>query len=164
MGAAAALGAMATFAAVGQPPVALDDKQAPAARPRQPGGLLGDQLGRYLTIEGVKAEGVKLESGTLQVDTVDGKKLANPILLVVRGAYIADHNLQPARLDFPSDRRCILKGFESGEMIGVPPAVRTAAQEQGWTEIPMSPVDWQWRPHFVALVVVEPKELELRKQ
>jgi hypothetical protein len=31
-------------------------------------------------------------------------------------------------------------------------------------EVPMSPVGWQWRPHFVALIIVEPRELELRRQ
>jgi hypothetical protein len=25
----------------------------------------------------------------------------------------------------------------------------------------MSPVAWEWRPHFVALIVVEPKGVEL---
>ena len=47
-------------------------------------------------------------------------------------------------------------------MIGVPPAVPAAAKEQGWQEVPMSPVPWHWRPYFVALVIVEPKGLELR--
>lgn len=160
-----ALGAMAISTAVGQPPAVLGGaKVVRAAFPRQPGGLLRDQLGDYLTIEGVKAEGGKLETGTLLVDAVDGKKLAKPILLVVRGASIANHNLQPARLDLPAKQRCVFKGYESGEMIGVPPAVGTAAKEQGWKEVPMSAVEWQWRSHFVALIVMEPGELELRTQ
>jgi hypothetical protein len=49
-------------------------------------------------------------------------------------------------------------------MIGVPPAVSAAAEEQGWKEVPISQATWRWRPYFVALVVVEPKSLELRKQ
>jgi len=36
-------------------------------RPQQPGGILGHELGTYLTIEGVKAEGVKIETNTLLV-------------------------------------------------------------------------------------------------
>jgi hypothetical protein len=67
-------------------------------------------------------------------------------------------------INLPTKQRCILKGFESGEMIGVPPAVRLAAKEQEWQELPMSPVQWQWRPYFIALVVVEPKGLELRRR
>lgn len=150
--------------ALGQLPVAPGGTNAEAVKPRQPSGLLADQLGMYLTIEGVRLEGAKIETGTLLVDTVDGKKLDKPISLVIRGASVVNHNLQLAGLNLPAKQRCILKGFESGEMIGVPPAVPAAAKEQGWQEVPMSPVQWQWRPYFVALVVVEPKGLELRRQ
>jgi len=55
-----------------------------------------------------------------------------------------------------------LKGYEMGEMIGLAPAVEAVAKEQGWDNIPMSQVPWQWRPYFVALVVVEPRELEMK--
>lgn len=147
--------------ALGQLPTARSGANTETVKPRQPGGLLGNQLGTYLTIEGIMSEGVKIETGTLLVDTVDGKKLDNPLSLVIRGASIVNHNLQAADLDLPAQQRCIFKGFESGEMIGVPPAVPAAAKEQGWQEVPMSPVQWQWRPYFVALVVVEPKSLEL---
>ena len=148
----------------GQLPVVPGDVKTDAVRPLQPGGLLRDQLGTYLTIEGVKAEGGKIETGTLLVDAVNGKNLEQPISVVIRGAYVDNHNLQPAGLDLPAQQRCGFKGFESGEMIGVPPAVRAAAAEQGWKEVPMSPAPWQWRPYFVALIVVEPEGLELRKR
>ena len=154
-----ALVAMTVPLTLGHGPVVGD-----TAKPRQPGGLLDDQLGMYLTIEGVRSEGGKVETGTLLVDTVDDKKLDKPIPLVIRGALVVDGNLQRASLSLPAKGRCKLKGFESGEMIGVSPAVSAAAQEQGWKEVPMSPVQWQWRPYFVALVVVEPKSLELRRQ
>ena len=159
-----ALVAMTIPVAFGQRPVASDDRNTVTVRPRQPGGLLGDQLGTYLTIEGVKSEGVKDESGTLVVDTVNGTKLDKPISLVIRGAVVVDHNLQPARLELPAKKRCILRGFESGEMIGVPPAVAVAAKERGWPVVPMSPKHWQWRSYFVALLVVEPNGLELRRR
>lgn len=146
--------------AFGQSPVAPNTERV---APLQPGGILGEQLGVYRTIEGSLSEGIKVETGTLLVDTVDGKKLDKPIPLVIRSAVIVNHNLQPAMLSLPPKQRCILKGFESGEMIGVPPAVSIAAKEQGWKDLPMSPVHWQWRPHFVALVVVEPKGLEIRE-
>ena len=157
----AVLCAMAIPAAVGQAPTLKGGAQsaAPPARPRQPGGLLSDELGTYHTIEGVKAEGPKLD--TLAVDTVDGKKLAKPILLRVEGAYIADYNLRPVRLDLPAKQRCVFKGFETGGMGGAPPAVYEAAKEQGWKDLPMNQTGWGWTPYFVVLVVVEPRELEL---
>jgi hypothetical protein len=49
-------------------------------------------------------------------------------------------------------------------MVGVSPAVAAAAKDHEWQEVPMSPVQWQWRPYFVALVVVEPKGLELHRR
>jgi hypothetical protein len=48
-------------------------------------------------------------------------------------------------------------------MIGTPPAVFAAAKEQG-REVDGSQAVWQWSPYFVALIVVEPKGLELRKK
>lgn len=157
-----ALVALTVPIAVGQLPVAPGGAISATVTARQPGGLLRDQLGTYLTIEGVKLEGGKVESSTLLVDTVDGNELDKPISLVIRGAAVLNHNLQPAGLALSTQQRCIFKGFESGEMVGIPPAVAAAAKEQGWQEVPMSPVQWLWRPYFVALVVVKPKGLELR--
>ena len=157
-----AFGALTIFPTFGQLPVTPINANNDPVKPRQPGGFLSDQLGTYLTIEGVKTEGGKIETGTFLVDTVNGKKLDKPISLLIRGASVVNQNLQRAGLDLPEKRRCVLKGFESGEMIGVPPAVPAAAKEQGWQEVPMSPVPWHWRPYFVALVIVEPKGLELR--
>ncbi len=148
--------------AVGQSPATAENENTQSLTPRQPVGLLSDELGSYLTIEGVLSEGVKIETGTFLVDTVNGKKLEKPISLVVRGARLVNHNLQPAILDLPAKQRCTLKGFESGEMIGVPPAIAVAATEQGWRDVPMSPVPWRWRSHFVVLVIAEPKGLQFR--
>jgi hypothetical protein len=141
-----------------QAPVAPRDGAVKAAGPRQPGGLLRDRLGEYLTIEGVLAAGGKIETGTLLVDTVDGKKLAKPVPLVIR-------NLKhlPTRARGEAKQRFVLKGYESGEMIGVAPAVWAAAKEQGWKDVNPSPAPWQWRPYFVALVAVEPEGLELAR-
>jgi hypothetical protein len=149
--------------ASGQLPVATGGITAQPTRPREPGGKLGDQIGVYRTIEGVRSVGGKVETGTLLVDTVDGRKLDKPIPLVVRGGVIVNQNIQESVLRFPEDQRFVFKGFETGEMIGVPPAVEIAAQEQGWTEIPVSAAGWSWRPYFVALVAVEPKGFELRR-
>ena len=52
-------------------------------QPRQPGGYLSDSLGTYLTIEGVLYDGNgKVESNSLVVDTVDGKRLEEPALIL----------------------------------------------------------------------------------
>lgn len=144
-------------------PIAYGQVTNAEVRPRQPGGLLGNQLGEYRTIEGIGSAGIKVETGTLMVDTVDGKKLEQPIALVIRRAVAVDHNLQYSVFKIPPNQRCILKGFESGEMIGVPPAVSVAAKELGWKQVPMSPTQWRWRPYFVALAVVEPKDLQLNQ-
>lgn len=132
-------------------------------RPRQPVGYFGS-LGRYLTIEGAKAEGVKVPSNSLLVDTVNGTKLEKPITLVVHFNYVEEHNLERASFNLTSNQRYVFKGYESGHMVGVAPAVRAAAKERGWNKVPMSPVNWEWRPHFVALVVVEPKGVKLGEQ
>src|SRR2546425_5049390 len=108
--ASAVLFALAIPLAVGKAPPPPGGGKVEAAGPRQPGGVLGDQLGEYLTVEGVRAEGGKVGTRTLLVDTVGGKKLAKPVPVWV-------HNL-----DLPAKQRCVLKGYESGEMIGTPPA------------------------------------------
>jgi hypothetical protein len=124
------------------------------ARPRQPGGQLRAPLGEYRTIEGVLAVGGKVETGTLLVDTVEGRKLDQPVRVLV-------HNLRNL---LPPNQRCVLKGYETGAMIGVPPAALAAAEEQGRTDVYPSPVEFQWRPYFVALIVIEPEGLELPRE
>ncbi|VTR94509.1 sigma-70 family rna polymerase sigma factor : RNA polymerase sigma factor, sigma-70 family OS=Singulisphaera acidiphila (strain ATCC BAA-1392 / DSM 18658 / VKM B-2454 / MOB10) GN=Sinac_0185 PE=4 SV=1: Sigma70_r2: Sigma70_r4_2 [Gemmata massiliana] len=131
-------------------PVPPNDTSA-ARRPRQPGGVFRDWLGEYLTIEGTLYEGGKVEAGTLLVDTVNGKKLDKPVSIVTRSP-----NFPEKILDLPSKKRCVLKGYEMGEMIGTPPAVITAAKEQG-RDVGESQAVWQWRPYFVVLIVDEPK-------
>ena len=74
----------------GQFPAAQGGPSTKSVIPRQPGGLLSDQLGVYRTIEGFLSEGGKVQTGTLLVDTVDGKKLDKPIPLVIRGAVVVD--------------------------------------------------------------------------
>lgn len=144
--------------AVGQPPGGRVQAKVAAPRPRQPGGILRDELGVYLTIEGVRADAGKSETGTLLVDTVDGNKLEKPIAVLIR---ISGYPIN--RLDLPARKRCVLKGYESGEMIGIAPAIYAAAAEQGRTETDVSSKDFMWRPYFVALVVAEPKGLEIPK-
>lgn len=162
--AGAALCATAISIAVGQPPVAPGGAKVEAVGPRQPGGYFGD-LGKYLTIEGGRAEGGKVETGTLLVDTVEGKKLDKPITVLIKSLNYRDRTIWFTD-QLPAKQRCVFKGYESGEMVGRSAAERAAAKEQGWTDWNevQSSTPWQWRPYFVALVVVEPKGLELRKR
>ena len=122
------------------------------AAPPMPPAKLGTYLGEYLTVEGVRAEVGKVGKQTLIVDKVGGKKLDTPIPMWV-------HNLE-----LPADKRCVLKGYELGEMIGTPPAVIAAAKEQGRTDVGESQAAWHWRPYFVVLIAVEPKGLEVREK
>ena len=151
----AALWVMVISYAFAQPPVVPGDAPLKPVGPRQPGGLLGDALGTYRTIEGVLYDGrqEKVEGNTLLVDTVDGKNLKKPIQVLI-------HNVRPV----PAKTRCVFKGYETGAMIGYPDAIYAAAAEQGRTEKRMSPKSYSWRPYFVVLIAVEPKGLELREE
>ena len=76
-------------------------------RPTSPTGYLGP-LGTYRTIEGVLYDGGgKVESNTLVVHVVDGQVLEPPMLILVKNARL------------PPKVRCVLKGYELGEMIGL---------------------------------------------
>ncbi len=113
-----------------------------------PAGKLGFALGTYLRIEGSRVEGPKTGGRTLRVDTVNGKKLDASV-------EIGIDNVD----SLPAGTRCILRGYETGQMIGTPPAVEQAAKEQG-KEISRPQAMWQFFRYFVILSVVEPKELK----
>ena len=113
-----------------------------------PSGRLGHPVGTYLTIEGVRAEKGKVGVNTLVVDTVNGKKLDTPI-----GVWIEN----VAAL--PKDTRCTLRGYESGKMIGTPPAEFEAAREAG-KDITMPQAEWQFFRYFIVTSIIEPKDLK----
>ncbi|MDZ4818842.1 MAG: hypothetical protein SGJ20_07700 [Planctomycetota bacterium] len=117
--------------------------------PQQPGGYFGEILGTLQTIEGVMDERhVRIvPSNSLLVDTVNGKKLTRPIPIEVRNAKL------------PAKARCVLKGYELGEMNGQAPAVDEL--EFGKGAQPLRQLVWHWRPYFVTLAVVEPADLKL---
>jgi hypothetical protein len=124
-------------------------------RPQVPGGLLSDLIGTYQTIEGLRYEGnSKVESNTLTVDTLNGKKLDKPIQILI-------HNVQ-----LPAKQRCVLKGYELGQMIGRPPAEYDAAPERGQDPDELARRDqtvWRWRPYFVVLIAAKPEGLEVKQ-
>jgi hypothetical protein len=111
-----------------------------------PDGGLGHPLGTYLTIEGVRAEQL-MWGFPMRVDTVNGKKLEKQIEVWV------------SNVDLPKDARCILRGYETGSMIGTPPAVIEAAKEDG-KDVTLPQVGWQFHRVFIVLSVVEPKDLK----
>ena len=123
--------------------------------PREPSGRLG-ALGAYRTIEGVLYEGGgKVESNTLIVDIVDGKRLDKPFYIVVKNTRI------------PAKVRCVLKGYELGEMIGRPPAEYALTRELGGDPHELADRDatvWRWRPYFIPLMATQPKGLEVSTQ
>ncbi len=116
-----------------------------------PIGSLGLPVGSYLTIDGVRLDGIKTGVITLRVDTVNGTKLPEPVVIWVE-------NIDA----LPKDVRCVLKGYETLQMIGSPPAYFAAAKEAG-REATAPQAGWQIHLHFVATSVVSPSSLKLEK-
>lgn len=151
----AAIAILCTFVVHVPSPVYAQSNAADASatiplQPRQPGGYLSNNLGTYLIIEGLLYEGNgKVESNSLVVDTVNGKRLEQPALILIKNVRL------------PGKERCVLKGYELGAMIGSPPALREAAEEQGEKYKEQSAAAWRWRPFFVVLLATKPKGLAI---
>jgi hypothetical protein len=116
-----------------------------------PIGSLGAPVGSYLTIEGLRFDGMKTGFQTLLVDTVNGDKLNKPVAIGVE-------NIDA----LPKDVRCVLKGYETFQMVGPPPAYFAAAKEAG-REVTRPQAGWQVRLFFMATSVVAPKGLTVEK-
>jgi hypothetical protein len=114
-----------------------------------PTGSLGQLLGRYLTIEGLRVEEGRVGVNTLLVDTVNGQKLPEPVPIWIEN------------VDLPEAERCVVKGYENCHMIGLPPAVVEAARESG-KRVRLPQAGWQMKMFFVATSVVSPNELRIR--
>jgi len=127
------------------PPARLQNGQVPL-------GSLGYPLGDYLTVEGTREPGRGKGFARLLVDTINGKKLKEPIAI---GLGNLIHEL-------PENTRIIIKGYETGEMGGGPvPAVIAWAKEKG-EELASPQKPWQWFATFIVLSAVEPK-LEIKE-
>lgn len=122
-------------------------------RPTQPSGYLGS-LGQYHVIEGTLHTGNdKVPSNSLDVDTVDGRRLKKPITIHVKNVQL------------PTKVRCVLKGYESGTMIGRPPAEYTLTKELGGDPNELAMRDataWRWEPYFVPLIASQPRGLKVQ--
>ena len=117
-----------------------------------PMGNLRFPVGSYLTIEGVRQDGFKTGVRTLRVDTVNGIKLSEPVVIGV-------DNID----SLPESTRCILKGYETLTMAGSPPAYSDAAKEAGQKEPGLPQAGWQIYFYFVTTSVVSPSELKVEK-
>jgi hypothetical protein len=112
-------------------------------------GSFGSPLGKYLTVGGTIAHPGRWPE--LLVDTVDGRKLAAPVLIPLGGADFRSGRIRSYFEALPEGQRCVLRGFESGQMAGRPKAVE---QAEGW---PRGASGWYFRKHFEVTSVVEPK-------
>ena len=121
-----------------------------------PPGKLGFPLGTYLTVEGEAAKaGFKVNpTCTLIVDTVNGKRLNQPAAIVVENLNIEN--------PLPQQGRVVIKGYESGSMIGTPPGAIAAAREAG-KDIALPQAGWQFYRFFVLTSWVQPKRTEGQK-
>jgi hypothetical protein len=110
-----------------------------------PMGKLGFNVGKYLTIEGVRENGARAGVQTLRVETVNGEKLKEAAMI-----WIENIN------ELPDKARCVLRGYESARMIGIP---REVLEKE---KLPAPQAGWQLQRYFVVTSVVEPKTLELK--
>jgi hypothetical protein len=117
-----------------------------------PIGSLGFSVGRYLTVEGVRVDGIKTGVQTLHVDTVNGVKLSEPVAIWVDNIDL-----------LPENKRCVLKGYETLRMVGSPPAYFYAAKEAGQTAPGRPQAGWQISLYFVATSVISPSDLKVEK-
>ncbi len=106
-----------------------------------PIGSLGHPLGSSLTVEGI-VERTLVPS--LRVDRINGKRLPESVQIPIDGSGL------------PADRRCVLKGYETAQMIGLAPAAVAAAKDSG-TPVPAVQAAWSLQLKFVVLSIVEPE-------
>jgi hypothetical protein len=110
-----------------------------------PMGNLGYPVGTCVQIEGVRLEHSKVGTRTLAVDTICGEKLSKPVAVWI-------DNVKGQGL--PASERCVLRGYESARMIGIPGEVAKAEN------LPVPQAMWQLQRYFIVTSVVEPKELK----
>jgi hypothetical protein len=110
-----------------------------------PLGRLGYPVGTYVQIEGFREEHGKVGAHTMAVDTVSGEKLSEPISIWIE-------NLKGGGL--PLGKRCVLRGYESARMIGLPEEVVKAEN------LAPHQAAWQMQRYFIVTSVVEPTGLE----
>ncbi len=112
-----------------------------------PRGRLGRPLGTYLTIEGYRdSRGMKRSASSMLVDTVNGVKLGEPIGIHVENVK-----------ELPESERCILRGYETGRMIGLPMDVARAEN------LGAHQAEWQFYRYFLVTSVERPTSLKVEE-
>jgi hypothetical protein len=111
-----------------------------------PMGRLGYMVGTYVEIEGVQQLGTLLGNRTLRVDTIDGEKIEKSILLTIDNI---------GREGLPPGKRCVLRGYETVRMVGLPEAVVTAEK------LDQPSFYFQMHRYFIIRTVVAPAELNI---
>jgi hypothetical protein len=107
-------------------------------------GRLGHSLGTYLTIEGIRRTDRKKGSDrSLLVDRINGQDVSPRISIRIENVRA-----------LPEGVRCILNGYESGRMIGLP------RQVVGAENLPVPQAQWQFYRYFIVTSVVAPPELK----
>ena len=107
-----------------------------------PSGLLGHPVGTYLTIEGVAGQtkgGIRV-----LVEAVNGQSLSSEIYIQVNSIYVTQKT------------RCKIKGYETGGMVGEPPALKQLAPNRN---IRFQQSQWQFWRYFVPMSIEYPEEL-----
>jgi hypothetical protein len=137
-------------AAPGHPP--REDTPVTIRTGMVPSGELGIPLGQLILLEGVRAEGPKYGSHTLNVEKIDGRKLASPMLASIDN------------VELPKAGRCAIRVYETMGMVGRAPAYRQLAKLKNEPPAPEPQAGWQVRCFFVALDVVEPASLKVNRR
>jgi hypothetical protein len=119
-----------------------------------PFGTLGFPVGSYLTIEGVKEKQQKLPNQHWLVDTVNGRKLNKPVSIDVERVSMIDWTNNVDTRSLPDDQRFIFKGYETLEMMGIPPGIEAAANESGQGVPAIQQGAWRLDYFFVVTSVV----------
>jgi hypothetical protein len=112
--------------------------------------MLGFPVGTYLTVEGIRPETMRIKEAslnTIEVDTVNGRKLEKPVQIAIRNLW--SHTL-------PQGERVVLRGYESGRMVGIPDEVLKIEN------VPGPQPSWSFDRYFVLTSCVQPRELPWR--
>ena len=103
-------------------------------------GRFGLPLGRYLTLEGrqIGTDKVprRMGAGNFLVEKVNGKATSQPCTVWVS-----------RMTTLPAGTRCVLTGYETGEMVGIPPEVESHVRG------PMMQAVWHFSVRLVVLKV-----------
>ena len=115
-------------------------------------GVLGHSLGTYLTISGIRQKKDPFSLITLVVDRINGVQLNSPV-------QIRMANSEKPWL--PDNTRCTLNGYETGRMVGAPPAI---LKIHGGQDPLGSSTYWHFQNEFVITSSVKPTSIKFKSR